>query len=241
VLLSKRTGLPASAGLGTAVVERVVDGLIVTGVLFVTLSTYEGSEPQTARALGVLSAMIFLPALAVCLLALWKQEWALELCRRCLGWIPGGIAGKVTGLLSAFIDGFGGLVSGRFLTRFLGFTFLYWVTNAMSIWVLARYGFGFDLSFWNAFGALAFLAVGIMIPGGPGKAGNFEYFMMQAMNMFLSSVDDSGLGVQMFAFAALLHILQFVVIVVPGLAVMWLDPDTRNLVRLASEKEVSTG
>jgi glycosyltransferase 2 family protein len=241
VLLSKRTGLPASAGLGTAVVERVVDGLVVTGVLFVTLLTHKGSDPEAARALGVLSAMIFLPAFGVCLLALWKQEWALEICRRCLGWIPGGIADKVTDLLSAFIDGFGGLISGRFLTRFLGLTLLYWVTNAMSIWVLGRFGFGFDLSLWNSFGVLAFLAIGIMVPGGPGMAGNFEYFMMQAMNMFLSSTETSGLGVQIFAFAALLHILQFAVIVVPGLVVMWSDPDTRNLIRLTSEKGAQTG
>ena len=63
-LLSRRTPFSMTAVLGTAVVERVIDGLIITGLLFVTLATYEGTQAtEFAYATGGLSALIFLGAL----------------------------------------------------------------------------------------------------------------------------------------------------------------------------------
>jgi hypothetical protein len=43
-LLSKESGVPMSAALGTAVVERVLDGLLITGLLVLSLATYTGDR-----------------------------------------------------------------------------------------------------------------------------------------------------------------------------------------------------
>ena len=232
-LLSRRTEVSMSALLGTAVVERVIDGLIMTGLLFLTLATYQGDKATGfAYGAGAIAALIFCGALTVCLLALWRKEWTAGVIRRIVSLVSEGLADKLTGLLTDFIDGLRGLIAAKSLTRFMGMTALYWGTNVASMWLLARFGFGLEVGPWDMATVLALLVIGIMIPAGPAMAGNFEFFMVRAMGLFVAMEIVGG---QVAAFAALVHLLQFVVIVVPGVAVMWFDPESRHLIRLAEE------
>ncbi len=231
-LLAKRTSLSMSAVLGTVVVERVVDGLIVTGCLFLTLATYQGSaSPAFAHTTGLISAAVFIPALIVCLSAIWTRDPTIRLLRRIGNPISEALTTRVLALLEAFIDGFRGLVAGRSLLRFLLATAAYWVANVVSMFLLAHFGFGFDVGLWDTTTILAVMVIGLMIPAGPAMAGNFEFFALRGMALFVAI--DGVAGVQVAAFAGLLHILQFVVITTPGFVVMWLDPDTRHLIRLS--------
>ena len=230
-LLSRRSELNVSGLLATAVVERVIDGLLVTGVLFVTLLTYSGGqETGFARTIGWMSAAIFVPALTICLLALWRRSWALGLIETLGRPVSPRLADWAVELLDDFIDGFRVLSHGGYLGRFLLMTALYWGVNVLSMWVLARFGFGFDVSPWDITTVIAILVIGIMIPAGPALAGNFEYFMKEGLELFLSV---EAVGGKMAVFGALVHILQFVVIVIPGIWVMWTDPTARHLLSLA--------
>lgn len=239
-LLARRTPLQMSAVLGTVVVERVVDGLVVTGLLFVTLATYSGTaSPAFANTAGIISAAIFVPALVVCLFALWMREPTVRTLRRVGYVVSEKLTDRVLGLLEAFIEGFRGLIEGRALARFLSATSVYWAANVVSMWLLARYGFGFDVSVWDTTTIMAVMVIGLMIPAGPAMTGNFEFFALKSLALFVAT--EGVAGVQAGAFAALLHILQFVVIATPGFIVMWLDPDTRHLIAMseaaASENE----
>ncbi len=230
-LLSRRSELNVSGLLATAVVERVIDGLLVTGVLFITLLTYSGGqETGFARTIGWMSAAIFVPALTICLLALWRRSWALGLIETLGRPVSPRLADWAVELLDDFIDGFRVLSHGGYLGRFLLMTALYWGVNVLSMWVLARFGFGFDVSPWDITTVIAILVIGIMIPAGPALAGNFEYFMKEGLELFLSV---EAVGGKMAVFGALVHILQFVVIVIPGIWVMWTDPTARHLLSLA--------
>ncbi len=235
-LLSRRSDLGISPLLGTAVVERVIDGLVVTGLLFATLATYSGEGKTVfAHTIGAFSAAIFVPALLVCLFALWRKEQTVAVVQKLLGLVSSGLAAKLSGMLEAFIDGLRGLAAGDALGRFLLFTAVYWTMNVVSLWVLARYGFGMALGPWDAAAVMAILVIGIMIPAGPAMAGNFEFFVVRGLGLYM--VLEGVWGVRAGAFAALLHILQFLVIAIPGFVVMWSDPDARHLVRLSEEAE----
>ncbi len=234
-LLAKKTTIPASGALGTAVVERVIDGLIMTCLLFLTLATYRGDHAtEFATAMGSLSALIFGGAMTVCALALWRRVWTVALVRRLFSVVSRRIADKLADMLEAFILGFQALAAGRALGRFFGLTALYWIANATSMWVLAVGCFGFDLSLWDMATVMALLVIGIMFPAGPAMAGNFEFFMTRSMALFVA-VDADALGPRVAAFAVLVHLLQLVVIVVPGFLIMWLDPDSRDLIGLAAK------
>ncbi|AWV90126.1 lysylphosphatidylglycerol synthase transmembrane domain-containing protein [Bradymonas sediminis] len=236
-LLSRRTDLSLSAVLGTTVVERVIDGLLITGLLFVTLAFYDGShETAFATYTGIISALIFVPALLVCILTFWRKEWMITNLRRIGSLVSAGITAKLLGLLDDFIEGFRGLLKADYLGRFIGITALYWFTNIASMWVFASMGFGLELSLWQMTTVLPILVIGIMIPAGPGMAGNFEFFMARGIALFLA-IDVAEVGAKVAVFAATVHVLQFLAIIIPGFVVMWTDPEARHLIRLSSEAE----
>ncbi len=238
-LLARRTELTTSSLLATAVVERVIDGLFVTGLLFLTLTTYGGEQATGfARTTGWISAAIFIPALLICGLALWRREGTLRFVDALLRPISEAVADFAAELLDDFIDGFEALSDRGTLAGFLGVTGIYWAVNIVSLWLLARFGFGFEIGVWQAATVIAILVIGIMIPAGPALTGNFEFFLTEGLALFVA-FEAAGAEVAVFAFAALVHILQFVVIVVPGFWVMWTDPAARHLLTISREAQDS--
>jgi hypothetical protein len=237
VLLARRSSLPASALLATAVVERVVDGLVVTGVLFASLALTLGAKaPPWALATGGVAATLFLGVLTACVLAWWRRAWTLRLVDATFGRVSKKLGDALGGLLSSFLDGFQALARGRALGRFLGATGVYWGINLASMWGLARFGFGLEISPLEIGAVFGITAIGIMIPGGPGQAGTFEVFMVESLGLFLAT-SQPDVGVRVVAFVATIHILQFVVITTPAFLVMWFDPQTRGLTSMTSLDE----
>ena len=234
-LLVKKSSLKMSAGLGTAVVERVIDGLVMTGLLFVSLATYSGARATGfATWLGIISACVFVGALVGCLGALRWRAQTLRLVERLLSPLSRKLADRIGHTLEAFIDGFQGLVRAHHLGRFMAYTALYWLTNVLSMWMLARHGFGLQVGPWQMSAVLSILVIGITIPAGPGLAGNFQYFLMKGLGLFIAIEALEG---RVLAFAATLHLLQLLVIVAPALVVMVIDPQTRHLIDLSQSAE----
>ncbi|MFW5967296.1 MAG: lysylphosphatidylglycerol synthase transmembrane domain-containing protein, partial [Persicimonas sp.] len=167
-LLARRSELSLSGVLGTAVVERVVDGLLMTGLLFATLATYGGGRATAfARSAGYIAAAIFIPALLICILAIWRRDLALAIVRAVGEPIAPGLTRRAVELLENFIGGFRGLLEADNLVPYLGLTALYWSTNVVSLWLLARFGFGLEITPWQMATVLPILVIGIMIPAGP--------------------------------------------------------------------------
>jgi uncharacterized protein (TIRG00374 family) len=218
-VLARDTGCALSAALGTAVVERVVDGLVITFLLFATLSSYEGSESTLfATALGYVCLVIFAGALLVCLGALWRREGTMSVLGWVLGRVHPGLSRVLLGMLGAFLDGVQSLREGRSLVQFLLVTLAYWGVNGLSIGFLASEGFGLPVGPWEGMTVLAILVVGIMIPAGPGLAGNYELFTLKALGLFASASEVSAAGA---AFVGSMHAVQFLVQVLPGLLLVW--------------------
>lgn len=219
-LLASRSRLSAAGVLATVVVERVIDGLVVTGLLFLGLWTYQGeTSVELVRGAGLIAAAIFVPALFICILA-WRQRALAErLIMATAGRISERHARGVVRLVMHFVAGFNAVSRWRDLVPFLGLTGLYWFFNALSMWALLRFGFGLELGLWPMVTTMAVLVVGIMVPAGPAMVGNFEFFLAQGMGLFVS-IDDALIAGVVGAFAATLHLLQVVIILVPAAVLM---------------------
>ncbi len=197
--------LTMSAALGTAVVERVIDGLLITGLLFVSIATYSGTQPTAfATTAGLLAAAIFLGASCVLLLGSTKHDWTVKLLTATVGRFSTRLNELIIGLVDSFLDGVRVLRREHVLLRFLVVTLIYWGLNGIGIAVLAR-AFGFDLGLWQAYGVLAILVVGIMIPAGPGFFGNFQFFLGKGLLLFVAANQ-----VAVLAFGLTLNVIQLV-------------------------------
>lgn len=215
-LLARTSNLSGAGVLATVVVERVIDGLIITGLLFVGLWTYQGEASiELARTVGTMAAAIFVPALVMCFVAYHNRALSRRLVMGTVGRVSQGLGERIAVMLEQFGAGFRSVSRRGDMAPFLAITAIYWSTNALSMWVLLRMGFGLDIGLWEMVTVMAVLVVGIMVPAGPAMAGNFEYFMAQGMGLFVP-IDIISIGGQVGLFAAMVHLLQIAVIVAPG-------------------------
>jgi uncharacterized protein (TIRG00374 family) len=206
-MLSRESKVSMSAALGTAVVERVLDGLLITGLLFLSLWVYGGpnATPVVVGSAYVALA-IFAGALTVLVLAASHHHLTVRLLEGTLGRLSPRLCKLVISLVDRFLDGVRVLRRNGVLLPFLGLTVAYWGLNGLGIALLAQ-GFGFEISVWQGYALLSILCVGIMIPAGPGFFGNFQYFLSQGLLLFFAAPQVAAAGL---AFGLTLNTIQFV-------------------------------
>jgi len=215
-LIRRKGQVSASAALGTVAVERIVDGLLVSlfvfGAFFALRSPAAPSwmMPTAYAALGIFAAaMIFL------LFALrWPQKTVrLGVRLTLLPSLSPRFARLLEEKLLSMINGFLVLKDRRNLIVFAIWSLAYWVANGFSLWVLAR-GMHLDLSLVGAFAVMGLVAVGITLPNAPALAGQYQWFTMLGLSLYLG--EAIGKGGQGLAFALVLHGMQVLWYVVMG-------------------------
>jgi len=185
-LLVREARVGFSEVLGTIVVERVMDGLSVSLLLFAVLFFLPESSLESygrIRAGAWISLAVFLCAIAVLLAAWIARERTLEFIRGVGGVVSKGLAGKVAGLVDAFITGCGALGNFGDLFRFTLLTCVYWAVNGYGIWIFAR-AFGLDVPLLAGYAMMSCVIVGMMIPNSPGNVGSFWYFLLLPLEIY---------------------------------------------------------
>jgi uncharacterized protein (TIRG00374 family) len=230
-----------SQALGTAVTERILDGLLITGLLFVAILTAPIAASPLVRNAGWISFVVFASATVTLGLFAAAPRWSARFAEITVGRVLPGFARRVVAMVTGFLDGLRSLASAGALGAFVGWTVVYWGANALGIWWFAHV-FGLDVPVWAGFGLLAVLVVGIMVPGGPGFFGAFQLFLTEGLRLYLPA---EQVAVDAFAFALTMNVIQLVIqlaFAVPALSTSGLG--VRGLVRLqdeASRAEASSG
>lgn len=216
ILIAERGKLRVSAALATIVVERVVDALVMAGLLVALLFFLDGQieVPGDLRFWSWVVLAGFVALLGFLLLAYWRQDATVAWFKRLLTPVSAKIANRLGSTLHSFIGGLRALPDPKLLAAFLGLTAVYWGLNGVGLWVLfgAFNGLG-ELGLLEAFTALSVLCVGLMIPAGPGMIGNFHYFLKLGLSLFVA---EAVLGSSGVAYTILVHAIQLGLQVVLG-------------------------
>lgn len=222
-LIRKRGHISAAAALGTVAVERIIDGLMVSVMVF---ATFVALRRPDSPGWMMPTAYAALAVFAVCLIglvfALRWPEWTVRtfLTVTLLDRFAPRLAARLDGKLHDLISGFAVLRDGRNLVAFLGWTVVYWLANGLSCWVLAR-GMGVPLSLLGTFGMMGLVMVGITLPNSPGMIGQFQWLTALGASIELGKAavtDGTAMFGEVLAFAIFLHASQVIWYVGAGLA-----------------------
>ncbi len=181
---ANRSPVQMSAALGTLVIERVFDGALLTGMLFVLLSLGEYEEAAAIwlqRGAGLLFCAFVLVAGLLVLLSS-RRQGALELAAGLLGRLGERARLWVMAVGSPLLSGIGGPGSLGGRMGFLSLSLLFWLTNAAAILLLAR-AFGVEMTLMQGLLVLGVQIIGTMIPAGPGMLGTFQYFTVLGLSL----------------------------------------------------------
>ncbi len=213
-----RHGIPLSAGFGTVAVERVLDGIVTSlfVVVGVFLLPHRPSEDPIVRSLPfyALAALgLFAGGLAGIALFLWQRALAERLVRATVGRLSVRFAETIAGKLGSMADGLRSVAEPSLLGGFLLESLLYWGTNVGSTWLLAQ-GCGLPVTPLQAMALVGVLALGILLPTGPGLFGNFQLAVGVGLKLYVA---EEVVGSQGALFVFLLYGVQAIFILLSGL------------------------
>jgi glycosyltransferase 2 family protein len=232
-LLGKGGYSTASAALGTVAVERIVDGLIISLLVFGAFFAHRGpGSPGWMMATAYGALALFTAALVFLAFALRRPAPTVRFCLRftLLPRYAPRIAAAIEHRLLDMVRGCSVLKDVRHLLAFLTWSVVYWTANGLGVWVLAH-GFGLPLSLIGAFATMGLLGVGLMLPNSPGLVGQFQWLTLLGLSLYLGFDPDPHAAhppVYAFAFAFaftqyLLQVVWYVGMGLLGLASPWVS------------------
>lgn len=212
----RMTGVRLSAAIASVAVERVMDGLVLVGLLALAIvwgglagSTTVGGVSLTRVA--TVAAAVFIPALAV---AFWVVRWpgpSLRLSRWLLGRIlPALWAARILHVVEGLLSGLDALKSPGRLALITVWSLVHWLVAAASYWLAFR-AFAIPVDWTAALLLQSLIAFGAAIPSSPGFFGPFEAVTRAVLAVYGV---PAALAV---SYAVAYHIAVFVPITLLGL------------------------
>ncbi|MFK7992234.1 MAG: lysylphosphatidylglycerol synthase transmembrane domain-containing protein [Sandaracinaceae bacterium] len=217
-----RHGVSVSAGLGTVAVERVVDGLVTSGcVIFALVALpHLDTDDQFALSLpyyGTLAVSAFGAAFIGLVLFLWQRALAVKLVGLTFGLLSKRLGDKVAEKVADVAEGVRSIAKPRLALGFLTETLLYWGANAGGMWLLGV-ACGIDMTMGHAVAVMGILAIGILLPAGPGLFGNFQFAISTALRLYFA---ESVVGSQGAVYVFLLYGTQAILITLAGIVPLY--------------------
>ncbi len=226
--VSKReeTGLPIA--LATVVSERIFDGVTLLLFLAVSLAFLPPIDPNVRVEMGkfviqgsmlgplvnkIIVACLILAGGVISLL-IPPVERLLAAAIRGFPAMPEGLALKLVEIIRGVVQGFESVRNLRNLAGVVGYSLLLWLLVAVANLALAYGMTGVqNLSLLQSMAIVTLIGIFILIPAAPGYWGLFEAGCVFALKV-LGVQSDQTIA---FSYAVVMHLVQFVPIVVIGL------------------------
>lgn len=221
----RQPGVGMAEAISGVATERIVDGIVICGMLFGGLAL---ASQVRSDALGELADVreigrVLLLGFGVGLLGLlWAArdvEAAATLTRRALLRVVPTIADRGAVLVARFAGAVRGLVHMRRAVAFVAWSILYWGITTLQLWLVLG-ACGLSLGVPEAAAIVAIVGLSIQLPGGPAQAGTFQMGSSLALGLFLTDAVVAEAG---SSFTAVMYVLQLVGAVgmaVPGAVLM---------------------
>jgi uncharacterized protein (TIRG00374 family) len=216
-LITKRSSIKLWEATGTIGAERVIDGLILSILLFIGLQIstplsplpdHVGKLPVPAAAVpgaAYTALTIFLVAFVVMGIFFFARDFARRVTFAVGRVISHQLADRLAGIVERIADGLRFLPSPSHFVPFMTETLAYWLINAAGVWLLG-WGCGLTgMTIAQATVTMGCLGIGILVPSGPGYFGAFQLSTYMALGMFFHEDMLQGPGA---AFVFLLYATQ---------------------------------
>lgn len=174
-VLWRREDIPVGASLGTVVVERVFDGLIMLIFVFVGLPFLP--FPGDYQFLVTVASFAFFGALLVFFVLAAMPDRALMLAETVMGWIlPERISAPLLDFGKKFLDGLKSLSSFQNVLMIFFTSLIIWLLETVKYWfVMQAFDFGgVDVPFFALMLMNGVVNLATTLPTAPGYIGTFD-------------------------------------------------------------------
>lgn len=180
VILKQREGVPVSASLATVIVERIFDGVVMLGFVFVNLSELARLTGDSGvvgqmdiRTIAIAGTVVFVGALLVFLLAAMFPHTTELILDRLLPILPQRFRIKVKDIALKFLSGLESLRSPVEALMIFLTTVIIWLLETAKYWFV-MHAFGFSVSFFGLMLMNGIVNLATTLPSAPGYVGTFD-------------------------------------------------------------------
>ena len=180
-VLKQREGVPISASLATVVVERIFDGVVMLGFVFLNLSELARLANQqveissfSIQAVAIVGTVVFLGALLVFLAAAMFPRVTERVVDFFIKWLPERIRPKTRDLTMRFLSGLEALRSPADALMIFLTTVVIWLLETGKYWFVMHAFQGIDASFFTLMLMNGIVNLATTLPSAPGYIGTFD-------------------------------------------------------------------
>lgn len=179
VVLKRKEDIPVSSSLATIIVERVFDGVVMLGFVFINLSEIAGLTSGSGfvgsiRTLALLGTGAFIGALVLFLLAaMFPQKAQLAAATLIEHLVPERFREKVLGFTERFLSGLESLRSPRDVLMVFVTSVVIWLLETVKYWFVMQ-AFPLEVSFFALMLMNGIVNLATTIPSAPGYVGTFD-------------------------------------------------------------------
>ncbi len=179
VILKRKEGVSVSASLATIVVERIFDGVVMLGFVFVNLPelaklTADSGFVGNIQQVAVIGTAVFLGALLIFLLAAMFPAVTVRIGQWFIDRIlPERTRPQVTALMHRFLDGLASLRSPLNILMVFVTSIIIWLLETGKYWFV-MHAFNFHVTFFALMLMNGIVNLATTIPSAPGYIGTFD-------------------------------------------------------------------
>lgn len=184
-MLKAVSGVPLSSGLGVTALERVLDGLLVTGAFWalIPFMPIAATENKIVFGAAVASGVVFLAAAVALVGMATRPQWIEAIGKMTLAKVAPGVWVKVWSLMEAFVAGLRVLQGPGNVLAVFGATLGYWGANTLAIAGVAA-ACGLNLPWVAAPLIMCVLVFAVMLPSAPGFLGTYQAALVLGLSLF---------------------------------------------------------
>jgi len=178
-VLRRRQAVPISASLATILVERVFDGVVMLGFVFLNLGELSGLTGYSGfigsiQQVAIWGAVVFLAVVTAFLVMAARPEGSA----RVLGWfidrlIPARTRAAVHGFVDRFLGGLASLRSPADVAMVFVTSVVIWLLETGKYWFV-MHAFPFQVSFFALMLMNGIVNLTTTLPSAPGYIGTFD-------------------------------------------------------------------
>jgi uncharacterized protein (TIRG00374 family) len=207
VAVGQNQGISKAAALGSIVLERGFDGIVISLTPLLILAAVD--LPAWVVQVNVAFLALYLAGLAVLAIATrrgWMKVWIAWTTAR----LPASLERRLGSISVEFLEGMKSINRSGALLPVVLLSFACWFVHGL-YFLLIFVAIDIELTIWAALILQTVIGIGVILPAAPGYVGNFEYFTVLALALFGITHEVA------LAYALLAHAGQFIPVCAVGL------------------------
>ncbi|MEE2874991.1 MAG: lysylphosphatidylglycerol synthase transmembrane domain-containing protein [Chloroflexota bacterium] len=210
-ILNRQTGMSTLTVLGTILLEKILDTLVLLGLLVIALVLLNQEEAQIFI-IGAAGIVV----LGINLLFVLVNGSVSRRVLKLIIFLPDRIRTLASGVVSRVQSGFGTIQSKQSWLKVVALSILIWVLESISYFCLAA-SVGIFLSITHFAVVTSASNLAIAVPSTSGGIGPFEFFAKESLT-FVSDISVTDAAV----YAVVLHFLLLAPVSLVGLFLAWI-------------------